>query len=46
MKLHLVITKEEHMIWYMSIMHYIITLDLDQIPLRADLQYKQYTQQI
>jgi len=30
----------------MSIMHYVITLDLNQIPLQADLQYEQYKQQI
>lgn len=27
-------------------MHYVITLDLDQIPLQADLQYEQYKQHI
>lgn len=44
MELHPVIIEEEHMIWYMSIMYYVITLDLDQIPPQADLQYEQSAQ--
>jgi hypothetical protein len=44
--MHHVIINENYMIWYVSIMQKIITLDLEQVPPPGYMQYKQYVQRI
>ena len=45
-EMHSVITDEEHMIWYMSIIRRVTTLDLEEVPPHGYMHYEQHVQQI
>jgi hypothetical protein len=41
-KMHLVITYEKYLIWYIIITYHVITLGLEEVPPPGYMQYKQH----